>query len=118
MPIEDIVKVDPNLERHKQSNPKNYTNMELTKKKELVDELEKKFPNIPAVWLDMCFDWLHGKSDDELEKMVNEHQITAPKEREIKQGSIEIEKFVEESDVESAELLNYSRQQAFEQNAE
>jgi len=118
MPIEDIVKVDPSLERHKQSNPKNYTNMELTKKKELVDELEKKFPNIPAVWLDMCFDWLHGKSDDELEKMVNEHQITPPRDREIKPGSIEIEKFVEETEVESAELLNYSRQQAFEENSE
>jgi len=118
--IEDIINSDPNLSRHVPSNPRNYSNMELTKRKELVDELEKKFPNIPPSWLEMCYDWLHGKTDEELTKMVNEHKITPPAPRDIKAGSITVEKYTPtEEDLETLkhQELNYSRELAFEAQA-
>ena len=58
--------------RHEMANPRNYTNLELERKSSLTKELHKRYPNVPQYWVEMLFDYLHGKSDDELEKMVNE----------------------------------------------
>lgn len=116
MNIEEILKADPSLKRHEDENRQGYTNMEITKKREMVDELEKKYPNLPAAWLGMLFDWLHGKDDKELEDMVNAHKITPPKERAAPTGSISVERREDrEPELEANQLLNNGREIAMAQ---
>tara|TARA_R110000787_G_scaffold115171_1_gene225103 strand:+ start:936 stop:1295 length:360 start_codon:yes stop_codon:yes gene_type:complete len=116
MNIEEILKADPSLKRHQDENRQGYTNMEITKKKEMIDDLEKKYPHLPAAWLGMLFDWLHGKDDKELEDMVNKHKITPPKERAAPTGSITVERREDrEPELEANRLLNEFRQLAVDQ---
>ena len=106
MNIEEILKADPSLKRHEDENRQGYTNMEITKKKEMIDDLEKKYPHLPAAWLGMLFDWLHGKDDKELEDMVNKHKITPPKERAAPTGSITVERRDKHQELDMAQELN------------
>tara|TARA_R110000851_G_scaffold245703_1_gene398446 strand:+ start:81 stop:362 length:282 start_codon:yes stop_codon:yes gene_type:complete len=67
--MEEILKECP---RHKMDNYRNYSNIELERKAKQIKVLHQDYPNVPEYWLDMLYDYLATKSEETLEKMVNE----------------------------------------------
>ena len=67
--MEEILKECP---RHKMDNYRNYSNIELERKAKQIKVLHQDYPNVPEYWLDMLYDYLATKSEETLEKMVNQ----------------------------------------------
>jgi len=116
--MEEILKEIP---RYEMPNPRGYTNLELEEKAKRIKNLEKEYPNVPPYWMDMLYDYLSKKDDEELKKMINEdkHGEAAknPRIPEPAEIGITIEKG-KDQDVEKHELLNYSREIALNANQE
>ena len=57
--------------RHSPSNPYNYTNVELAKKKKALIDAQRDFPNVPAQWIEWMYDVVEHMPADEAEEIIN-----------------------------------------------
>lgn len=116
--MEDILKEVP---RYEMPNPRGYTNLQLEDKKKQVKKLHADFPNVPEYYLEMLYDYLASKDEETLKKMVDENVHGEPAKNPRvpipAEVGIEIEK-AKDTDVEKHELLNYSREIAFNSSEE
>lgn len=83
--MEELLKTCP---RAKNSNFKNYTDEELEIKNKKVKELAEQYPKMTEYYLDMLYDWLWGRSDSELQKMMDDHKALPESEKYIKREPI------------------------------
>lgn len=116
--MEDILKEIP---RYEMPNPRGYTNLQLEEKQKQVKKLHKDHPNVPEYYLEMLYDYLFSKDEETLKKMINENVHGEPAKNPRvpipAEVGIEIIK-AKDDDVEKHELLNYSREIAFNTSVE
>tara|TARA_R110002072_G_scaffold12548_1_gene54035 strand:+ start:3475 stop:3723 length:249 start_codon:yes stop_codon:yes gene_type:complete len=67
------------LQRHVEENPLNLTNMELQERKEAVDQQVAKHPDVPPQWVEMLWNFLHKRTEQECRDMVNNGELFAEK---------------------------------------
>jgi len=83
--MEELLKTCP---RATNSNFNNYTEEQLTIKNAKIIELKKKNPKMTEYYLDLLYDWLWNKDDDELRKMMDDHKALPESERMVRKEPI------------------------------
>ena len=111
--MEELLKTCP---RAKNSNFKNYTDEEIEIKNAKVKELAEQYPKMTEYYIDMLYDWLWGRSDSELKKMMDDHKALPESERLVKKepiGHLDPIKVIKGGYDPDSELKgNYSRETA------
>lgn len=64
--------VDAHFERYKEENPLGYTKLELAKKKKMILDIERDYPNLPRAWIEMVVDFEKITPPEEMERIINE----------------------------------------------
>lgn len=66
-----VQQLDPNHEifktcdRAKPSNPHNYTELELARRRIEINQMERDHPTLPPKWLEWTYDWIGHLSEEE-----------------------------------------------------
>ena len=66
----------------------NQLNQKIEIKNKKVKELHEQYPKMTEYYIDMLYDWLWGRSDEELEKMMDHHKSLPESERLVKKEPI------------------------------
>ena len=75
----DLIKtIDEEFDRYQPSNPLNYTKLELAKKKKMMNDIKRDYPNLPDAWVEMVLDFEKVTPPEEMERIINEGTFEVP----------------------------------------
>lgn len=63
--------IDECIPRHVESNPYEYTTMQLAERKKALLDMSKDYPNLPHSWLEMVYDYWKQTPEQEVQKVIN-----------------------------------------------
>ena len=70
--IEEVTPFDKVIPRqHKWSNAMNFTEEQLIKRSNDLKELEKLYPNVPYLWLEMAWNFTESKTEEEHRNIID-----------------------------------------------
>jgi len=69
------VTIDDEFPRYKESNPLNYTKVELAKKKKMMMDIKKDYPDLPDAWIEMVLDFEKITPPEKLIQIIEEGEF-------------------------------------------
>ncbi len=60
----------PGTERYKESNPYNYSDLDLQKRKIQLKAAKDMYPNLPDEWIAMAYDVITNKTEEEVNEII------------------------------------------------
>jgi hypothetical protein len=67
-----------NLPRHQQSNPFNYTKVQLAQRKKAIKDMIKDYPTVCPMWCEWIYDFGQYTPPEEIERIINSGEWEKP----------------------------------------
>lgn len=62
--------MDCGLPRHEPNNPYNYSTLELALKQKALKAMKRDFPDVPDLWIELCYDTIGHMPSDEVDRII------------------------------------------------